>query len=121
MNRAAAYERIGDLDRAIEDYTKTIELEPENAAGYDKRGRAYARKGDYTHAVTDTNKSQELAGKLAAQWSVPKAAAVVSMQERKLIHRQRFTMWWCCRELLALLPARWVRQMNCRAHALRHP
>src|SRR4030088_991426 len=45
-NRAVAYELVGDIDRAIADYTKTIELAPEDAAAYDNRGRAYARKGD---------------------------------------------------------------------------
>jgi tetratricopeptide (TPR) repeat protein len=115
QNRAGAYELIGEIDRAIADYTKTIELAPENAAAYDKRGRAYARKGDYTRAVADATKSSELAGKIAPQTQVPKTAAVLRTQVRRLDKRQRLTMWWCCRELLALLPARW-----CRAHALRH-
>ena len=119
-NRAVAYELIGDIDRAIADYTKTIELAPEDAAAYDNRGRAYARKGDYTRAIADTEKSRELAGKIAARSRVPKTAAIVRTQERRLDQRQRFTMWWCCRELLALLAARGLRLLNCRAHALRH-
>jgi tetratricopeptide (TPR) repeat protein len=116
QNRAVAYELIGDIDRAIADYTKTIELAPENAAAYDKRGRAYARKGDYTRAIADATKSSELAGKIAARSRVPKTAAIPSAQERRLHQRQRFTMLWCCHEFLA----RWLRLWNCRAHALRH-
>jgi tetratricopeptide (TPR) repeat protein len=49
-NRAVVYELSGDIDRAIADYTKTIEIRPDNATAYENRGRAYASKGDYTHA-----------------------------------------------------------------------
>ena len=104
MNRAAAYERIGDLDRAIEDYTKTIELAPENAAAYDSRGRAYARK-----ALADETRSDELAAKTAAQSRAPKTAVILPTHTHGLDRRRRFTMWWCCPEL-----------MNCRPPALRH-
>jgi tetratricopeptide (TPR) repeat protein len=120
-HRAVAYELIGDIDRAIADYSKTIELAPENAAAYDNRGRAYARKGDYTRALADETKSSELAGKIAAQSRVPKTATILPTQERTRYHRQRFTPWWCCRELVGGLPARWLRLLNCRVTALRHP
>jgi tetratricopeptide (TPR) repeat protein len=45
-NRAVAYGLSGEVDRAIADYTKTIEIRPDNAAAYENRGRAYASKGD---------------------------------------------------------------------------
>src|SRR6476620_3793649 len=47
QNRAFAYGLTGDLDRAIADYTKAIEIKPNNAIAYESRGRAYASKGDY--------------------------------------------------------------------------
>ena len=56
-NRAVVYELSGDIDRAIADYTKTIEIRPDNAAAYENRGRAYASKGDYTHAIADAMKA----------------------------------------------------------------
>ena len=66
-NRAVAYGLAGDIDNAIADYTKVIEIAPSNASAYDNRGRAYASKGDYTHAVEDQTKAQELLAKAAAQ------------------------------------------------------
>ena len=59
-NRAEAYTSAGDLDRAIADYTKTIEIKPDTVAAYDGRGRAYAAKGDYTRAVPDVTRAREL-------------------------------------------------------------
>jgi tetratricopeptide (TPR) repeat protein len=112
-NRAAAYELSGDIDRAIADYTKVIELTPDNAAAYDNRGRAYTRKGDYTRSVADVLKANELVRKGAT----PKTEAIQSKQTRRLDQRQHHvTMWWCCRELLASLPAQWLRRLNCPAH-----
>jgi tetratricopeptide (TPR) repeat protein len=102
QNRARAYELIGDLDRTIADYTKIIELAPENAAAYDSRSRAYARK-----ALADGMKSDELAAKTAAQSRAAKTPAILPVQEHRLHHRRRFTPWWCCPELRAVLPARW--------------
>jgi tetratricopeptide (TPR) repeat protein len=61
-SRAVAYQLKGDVDRAISDYTKAIELNPYHAAAYDGRGRAYASKGSYINAVTDVTKASELAG-----------------------------------------------------------
>jgi tetratricopeptide (TPR) repeat protein len=66
-NRAVAFGLSGDIDRAIADYTKTIEIRPDNAAAYENRGRAYASKGDYTHAVADAMKASELVAKATAQ------------------------------------------------------
>jgi Flp pilus assembly protein TadD len=80
-NRAVAYELSGDIDRAIVDYTKTIEIRPDNAVAYENRGRAYASKGDYTRAVADATRASEMVAKAAAQPHAlapkpPKARAV---------------------------------------------
>ena len=43
------------FDRAIEDYNKAIELNPELAEAYNNRGVAYCIKGDYDRAIVDYN------------------------------------------------------------------
>jgi tetratricopeptide (TPR) repeat protein len=63
-NRGDAYGLKGDIDRAIAEYTKAIELNPNYAPAYNSRGRAYTRKGDYIRAVADVTKAGELARKV---------------------------------------------------------
>src|SRR5262245_2761644 len=63
-SRGDARQRKGDLDTAIVDFTKAIEINPALARAYESRGRAYASKGDYTRAVADVTKASELAAKL---------------------------------------------------------
>src|SRR5262249_50270946 len=67
QNRAIAYALSGDIDRAIADYTKGIELSPDSVTAYNNRGRAYAAKGDYTRAVADVTKANELVAEAAAR------------------------------------------------------
>ena len=62
-NRGDAYGLKGDVDHAIADYTKAIEINPNYAPAYDSRGRAYTSKGDYVHAVADVTKAGELTPK----------------------------------------------------------
>ena len=62
-NRGDAYGLKGDIDRAISDYNKAIELNPNYAPAYNSRGRAYASKGDYTRAVADVTRAGELTPK----------------------------------------------------------
>jgi tetratricopeptide (TPR) repeat protein len=73
-NRGEAYALKGDVDRAIADYTKAIELNPNYAPSYNSRGRAYTSKGDYIHAVADVTKAGELTPKLRPWPVVVKAA-----------------------------------------------
>jgi tetratricopeptide (TPR) repeat protein len=63
-NRGDAYGLMGDIDRAIADYTKAIDLNPNYAPAYYSRGRAYTRKGDYIRAVADVTKAGELTRKV---------------------------------------------------------
>src|SRR5262245_53526331 len=56
-SRGTAYRLKGDLDLAIADYTKVIELDPTRAAAYNSRGLAYASKGDYARALADVTKA----------------------------------------------------------------
>jgi tetratricopeptide (TPR) repeat protein len=92
-NRGEAYALAGNLERAIADYTKTIEIKPDTAAAYDSRGRAYAAKGDYTRAVADVTKATELAAVMVVraaatapkqtQAQPPKAAAAMPPKTTK--------------------------------------
>ena len=50
----------GRLDKAIEDYTKAIELNPQHANAYHNRGLAWSKKGDRDKAIEDYNKAIEL-------------------------------------------------------------
>jgi tetratricopeptide (TPR) repeat protein len=48
-----AHYQKGEYDLAIADYTKAIELNPNNVGVYYNRGLAYAGKGDLDRAITD--------------------------------------------------------------------
>ncbi len=48
------------MDAAISDFNKAIELKPEYARAYLMRGRAYAALGDNDHAKADRDKALEL-------------------------------------------------------------
>ncbi len=50
----------GDLDRAIADYTKAIELDPKLLSAYINRGLAYDGKGNFDQAIADYTKAIEL-------------------------------------------------------------
>ena len=59
-NTGLSYYNAGDFNRAIENFTKAIELTPSNAANYLNRGVSYDMKGDERLARRDYNKSLEL-------------------------------------------------------------
>ncbi|KAF0700214.1 Aste57867_9268 [Aphanomyces stellatus] len=44
---------MGDLERAIADYTDALRLEPHNVAAYSNRGYAWRKLGRYDAAVDD--------------------------------------------------------------------
>ncbi len=46
-----------DIDRAIADYTKDIESNPNDATAYTNRGVAYGRKGAFDRAIADFTKA----------------------------------------------------------------
>ena len=56
-NRGIAYEKKGEVDRAIADYNKAIKLSPKLAAAYYNRGLAYEKKGESDRAIADYNKA----------------------------------------------------------------
>jgi tetratricopeptide (TPR) repeat protein len=57
VNRANAYDDKGDHDRALSDYNRSIELNPNNASAFFNRALAYARKADYDRAISDYNRA----------------------------------------------------------------
>jgi len=52
-NRGLAYSNLGQYQKAIDDYTRAIELDPENADTYDNRGLAYVTLSQYQKAIDD--------------------------------------------------------------------
>jgi len=50
--RGRAHEHLGELDRAIDDLSEAISMEPSSLA-FTVRGDAYSRKGDYQRALSD--------------------------------------------------------------------
>ena len=51
---------LGQIDEALKDYSRAIELSPNNAAAYNNRGVAYRKKGKLDLAVKDYNKAIKL-------------------------------------------------------------
>ena len=59
-NRGVAYDKIGQGDKAIADYTKAIEINPRDAEAYNYRGIAYYYKARYDKACSDWKRVCEL-------------------------------------------------------------
>ena len=49
-----------EFRRAIEDLDRAIELDPDNALAYDRRGLAYSRLGDHGRAIQDFDRAVKL-------------------------------------------------------------
>ncbi len=60
-NRGLAREKQGDLDGALADYGKAIELDPRSSFAYSNRSSARARRGDHEGAIADAAEAIELA------------------------------------------------------------
>ena len=57
IDRGRTYVQQDDNDRAIADFTKAIELDPEGADAYNLRGVAYTSKLDFDSAIADFDKA----------------------------------------------------------------
>jgi tetratricopeptide (TPR) repeat protein len=55
-----SYGDKGELDRAIVEYDRAIELAPDFALSYNNRGQAYTDIGDFDQAIADLNRAIEL-------------------------------------------------------------
>lgn len=51
---------LGQIDEALKDYSRTIEISPINAAAYSNRGTVYLQKGNIGLAIDDYTKAIEL-------------------------------------------------------------
>src|SRR5688572_22273562 len=51
--RGWSYHELGDLERALADYSEKIRLQPDVGDGYGWRGAVYLDQGDYAHALED--------------------------------------------------------------------
>jgi tetratricopeptide (TPR) repeat protein len=56
-DRAITLHNAGNYNGAIKEYTKSIELEPQNAFAYIMRGTAYGMKYDFYRAIQDFEKA----------------------------------------------------------------
>jgi len=52
-NRGLALMNLGELDKALADYDKMIEIDPKNAEGYVRRGFLYVESGKTQEAIRD--------------------------------------------------------------------
>lgn len=68
-NRGAVYYQLGDYEAAIKDYTRAIQVHPdEYPLALSNRGDAYNAKGDYNLALSDWNTMIQLyAGKIVTR------------------------------------------------------
>lgn len=65
-NRGAARAAQGDVDGAIDDYSRAVELDPLLAQAYSNRGNALTKQGRYQDAIDDYDQALNLAGDVAA-------------------------------------------------------
>jgi tetratricopeptide (TPR) repeat protein len=63
---AVADHRTGDLDKAIDGYTRAIEVDPTLAAAFHLRGKAFEGKGDERKAISDYTAAIRIEPKLAS-------------------------------------------------------
>jgi len=59
-NRGNALHHLGDQERAIEDFSRAIEINPLFAAAYNGRGLSYNSMGNFTRALEDFGKALEI-------------------------------------------------------------
>jgi tetratricopeptide (TPR) repeat protein len=59
-NRANAYARKGELDRAIADYDEIVRVDPTDATAFFNRGIVYQAKNNFDRAVADLNEAIRL-------------------------------------------------------------
>ena len=82
-HRRGAYRQRGNLDRAIADYSKAIEIDPKDSISYGKRGTIYVRSRRAGERVM-ASVSRFLTGKLKLKVNEAKSA-VARPEERKFL------------------------------------
>jgi tetratricopeptide (TPR) repeat protein len=96
FGRAKAAFENKDYDQAIAIYTKIIELDPENAFAYTKRGYSHYKLGEDQQAINDYNKTIELNPDYAETYALRGLAYAFLQQQEQAIND--------CRKALELNP-----------------
>jgi class 3 adenylate cyclase/tetratricopeptide (TPR) repeat protein len=65
--RGVAYLEKGELERGLDDINAALDIDPEYAAGYDRRGFAYFLLGDYDQAEADLDEGLRRIATLSPQ------------------------------------------------------
>jgi len=60
MGRALVLTQRADYERALEDYSRAIQLQPSNIAAHNNRGIVYALRAEYEESLTDFNEALSL-------------------------------------------------------------
>lgn len=68
-NRGVAWKAQGNLDRALADFDRAIQLSPNYATAYFNRGVAWDAKGDLDHALTDYDRAIQINPNHAAAYN----------------------------------------------------
>jgi tetratricopeptide (TPR) repeat protein len=69
ITRGISHEGLGDYDKAIEDYTTALNLDPRSSLAHQNRGNTYVEKGDLNAALADFSRSIKLNPDSAAVWN----------------------------------------------------
>ena len=68
-NRGIFHYDKDELDKAIDDYSKAIELSPEYSSAFNNRGNAWSAKGDLDRALADYDTAIRIDGKDPFRWN----------------------------------------------------
>jgi len=55
-----AYTNFGEYDKALQSFDQVIQLEPDNAAGYDNKGALFFRQGKFNECIPAFQKALQL-------------------------------------------------------------
>ncbi len=79
--RGHSYADKGDKNRAVADYSRAIELDPNHAYAFGERGSIYGDRGEYDRAISDLTRAIELDPGQSASYQ---SRGVAYLKTRKL-------------------------------------
>jgi tetratricopeptide (TPR) repeat protein len=83
MDRGSFYLTKGEYDRAISEFNKTLEINPNDSGAYRNRDAAYMNKGQYDHAISDYTRALEINPKDAEAYTFRGRAYYVKEEYEK--------------------------------------